>query len=259
MRPTLPPPTMKSRSVGRTRSRLTRVWNAPGAVDAGQRVAREDERLLAGAGGHEEDLRVDEDVVALAQHADLAGRRRRPGRCVSVQTRTFSKRARPRPRACCRCRCRACRRGRPRSEPKNLCVCRTSLPPRAVLVVDEEDVRRRPCRARSRRRGPPGPPPRIRHSASTVSTSWKREVAGGLGERGLAVERLDPSRGDRHHAGLHRQAVGDDRALRALAVGAEDPLRRAVLVVVPEDPDAVGEQGRRDRLPLAPGSSRPSR
>ena len=52
----------------------------------------------------------------------------------------------------------------------------------------------------------------------------------------------------RDHARLHRQAVGDDGALRALAVRAEDALRRAVLVVVPEDADAVGEERRRNRL-----------
>ena len=69
------------------------------------------------------------------------------------------------------------------------------------------------------------------------------------GSTGLPVERLDAHAGrDRHHARLHRQAVGDDRALGALAVGAEDPLGRAVLVMMAEDADAVGEERRRDGL-----------
>ena len=56
-----------------------------GAVDAGQGVALEDERLLARAGGHQQHLRLDEHVAAVAQDADLAGRRRRPAPCCSAR------------------------------------------------------------------------------------------------------------------------------------------------------------------------------
>jgi hypothetical protein len=56
---------------------------------------------------------------------------------------------------------------------------------------------------------------------------------------------------DDDHARLDGQAIRHDRALRALAVGAEDALRGAVLGVMAERADAVGEQGGRDGLSLA--------
>ena len=70
-----------------------------------------------------------------------------------------------------------------------------------------------------------------------------------LRQLGQDVDRFDPHAfADRLHAGLHRHAVGQDEALRALAVGAKDALRRAILGVVSEDADAVGEEGGGDGL-----------
>ena len=66
---------------------------------------------------------------------------------------------------------------------------------------------------------------------------------------GQALDRLDANAGaDELHAGLHGNAVGEDEALRALAVGAEEALGRAVLGVVTEDPDAGREEGRGESL-----------
>lgn len=47
------------------------------------------------------------------------------------------------------------------------------------------------------------------------------------------------------------QVIGDHRALRALAVGAEDPLRSAVFWMVTERAHAVGEERGGNRLPLS--------
>jgi hypothetical protein len=72
----------------------------------------------------------------------------------------------------------------------------------------------------------------------------KREVfrggrgLGKAGKRGHLHSRLHQG-----HAGLHRPAIGHDQTLGALAVGAKDPLRRAIFGMVAEDPNAVGEKG----------------
>ena len=52
------------------------------------------------------------------------------------------------------------------------------------------------------------------------------------------------------HTGFDGKAVGQNEALGALPVGAEDTLTCTVLVVVTEDLDPVGHQGRRDHLSL---------
>jgi hypothetical protein len=56
---------------------------------------------------------------------------------------------------------------------------------------------------------------------------------------------------DQFHAGLERLAIHDHQALRALPVGAENTLRRAIFVMVAEDPDAIGEQRRGNRIASA--------
>ncbi len=178
------------------------------------------------------------------------GPRTPPGRCCCSRCARSRSAAPPSP-AWRRCPCRGCRRGRPRCEPKNLWVCRTSLPPRLGLVVHQDhpdaglgqfDGRRQPG-------GPAAQDQALHLERLDVAEAHIGLVH--VGQRGLAVQRAHRHAfAHRHHAGLHRQAVGDDRALGALAVGAEDALGRAVLGVVAEHPDAVGEQGRGDGLPL---------
>jgi len=55
---------------------------------------------------------------------------------------------------------------------------------------------------------------------------------------------------DQFHAGLDGKTVGNDQALGALTIGAENSLRCTVFGMVSEDMDAVGEEGGSDRFPL---------
>jgi hypothetical protein len=93
---------------------------------------------------------------------------------------------------------------------------------------------------------PAGPPPMI-----STGTSISRSPAAGSSVSGRAGRPSAGStacRGDQLRARFQRQAVGDHHALRALAVGAENALRRAIFVVVTKDADAAGKQRRGNRL-----------
>ena len=72
-----------------------------------------------------------------------------------------------------------------------------------------------------------------------------------IGQDRLPVQRLDPRpRPYGDHAGLDGQAIDHHQALGTLAVGAEDTLGRAVLVVMAEDAHPVGKEGRGDGILL---------
>ena len=75
------------------------------------------------------------------------------------------------------------------------------------------------------------------------------------------LDRLDADPGpDELHAGLDRHPVGQDEALSALAVGAEDPLGGAVLRMVSEDRGCPRRTGPRTwSRPPGPRGSGPSR
>ncbi len=94
---------------------------------------------------------------------------------------------------------------------------------------------------------PAGPPPMIEdgHADGLDGPGRFGARSPGVdpGELRQAFDRLDAnSRPDELHAGLHGDAVGQDEALGALAVGAEDALGRAVLGMMAEDADARGEE-----------------
>ena len=98
---------------------------------------------------------------------------------------------------------------------------------------------------------PAGPPPMIRTGTAISSTGPSRgepATRGSSGRPSTGSTRMPGP--DELHAGLDRQAVGQDQALGALAVGAENALGGVVLVMIAEGSLAVGEEGGRDRFAL---------
>ena len=126
-----------------------------GAVDAGQRVALEDERLLAGARGHQQHLWPHDDVAAFAQDADAAIREDRDGaRCSArpARSRTAAHVALEARGDVDAARARVAGVDRP----EELVRLQHQLAAEAVLVVDDERRGRLRGRARWPRSGPPG-------------------------------------------------------------------------------------------------------
>ena len=215
-----------------------------GAVDPGQRVALEDQRLLARACGHEQHFGPDDEVAAVAQDADAAVREHRERRAVQPDADVLEQadvafEARgdvDAPRA----------RIAGVDRPEELVRLQHQLAAEAVLVVDHERPDARAAQLDRRRQSGR---PAADDQALAVD---RRDVAQSPAPLDVRQRRLALERGDAHarldgdHARLHRQAVRHHRALGALAVGAEDPLGRAVLVVVAEHAHAVGEERRRD-------------
>ena len=218
-------------------------------VDAGQRVAREDQRLLAGAGGDEKDVGPDDEVLTVAQDAHPAIGEHREHRRVEPDADVLE---------CAHILLEpgrdvdAARAGMARLDrAEELVRLEDELAAQAVLVVDDEradaslaqlDAGSEPGRAAADDQA------LHVHGLNRVHARLPVDV----GQGGQPVEGPDVhARADDDHARLDRQAVGDDGALGALAVGAENALRRAVLVMVPERADAAGEKGGGDRFALA--------
>ena len=114
-----------------------------------------------------------------------------------------------------------------------------------VLVVDYDDVDVIP--GEFERGGYPCGPPTDYENVSLnrldgLEPDGRPVVSRQLGHIGAGRDLH--SLPNRHHASFDRHAVGYDHALGALAVGAEDSLSAAVLVMMAEYPYAVGKQRR---------------
>ncbi len=219
----------------------------PGAVHSGQGVARKGQGFLPGPGGHQDHLGVD-DPVALApdEHAHLFVGKDIHGRGIQ-----------PDP---------------DRTEPADLLLqnpgdvetpgpgvavfygseelvgLQKKLAAQAVLVVHDQGLDT-PA-AQLGRGGQARRSAADNQNIRIIGPAPARLGRGlDLRQTGQPLHRLhDHALLDLDHAGFHRNPVGDDRALGALAVGAEDALGRAVLGMVPEDVDTVGEKGGGDNL-----------
>jgi hypothetical protein len=219
MRPTFPPPTMNSLFAARTRSRLTRVWNAPAPYEG---IPPEEKRLLPGAGCDEEGHGPDEDVGSpLAEDPHPAVAERGQGHGVEPHLDRLPG---------------ADHGLEPGGDvdPPGPGVHGVRGPEEVVGLEDKLPSKRGLSSTGSVRiprslssiaaESPAGPPPMMRTGVSIRGISL---IRGGVGTRGLreAVCGLDPHpRPDWGHTRLDREPVGDDQALGALAVGAEDAL-----------------------------------
>ncbi len=237
------------------------------AVDARQRVALERERLFARACGHEEHLGLDQHVavagmvgiirvVTMLKDANLQVAEHGQGGAAEphldgglLAHLLFE----------LRCDVDAARaRIDGVNGPEEAVRLEDKLAAEAVLVVDQEAADAalaelngcgHPCR----------PTTDDEHGDFDLLNRGHGRRRFDLRQLGQGVDRLDLHAGaDRFHAGLYRHAVGQDEALRALAVGAKDALRRTILGMMAEDADAAGEERRgygltcerRDLLPL---------
>ena len=220
---------MNSREVGPDQVAIDERLERAGAVDAGQRVALEDQRLLARAGRHQQHLRPDDDVAALAQDADAPVREDRERGAVEPDPHVLERAHvafEPR-RDVDAARARIAGVDRP----EELVRLEHELSAEAVLVVDDQRRGRPRGPVRWRRSGPAGPPPMIRHSVSIVGMSRSMPASpatsGSAGLPSSGATRMPGA--DRHHARLHGAArrrppcTGRTGRLRRRCPGARRP------------------------------------
>ena len=220
----------------------------PGAVDARQGVALEDQGLLPGTRGNQEHLGPHQHVVPLAQEAHPAIREHGDGRGLRPDAHILEapdlglQLLADVPTAGARVA------GLDAAE--ELVGLEDELASQGGLVVHQDHAHSRlgQLDGGGKPGGSAAQDEHFRLHGLDLAEFGPRPH---LRQRGAPLEGLHRhARPHAHHAGLHGEAVGQDGALGALAIGAENALRRTVLVMVAEDPHAVGEEGRGNDLPL---------
>ena len=220
----------------------------PGSVDPRQRVPRKRQGLLAGAGRHEEHLRLDENVATVSEYPN-----------ATVAEHGESGAPPPNLHGWKRLNLTGHKSGdvdpaRPRmdggSRAEESMGLQHQLAAEVLLVIDKESVHAVSAqlhRCRHPRRASTENENGDRDRLDVVE--WRNAIRGG--KRRQILQRHDVQSGPhRRHARLDRDTISEDEALSALAVGAEDSLGSPIARVLAERANAVSEQGGGNRLSI---------